>query len=85
MRRVVTTTTRQRAGASRFTRRAKKPPKYADAVALGLRRSDAATTYPEMTKKTSTPTMPPGIHVLSRCQTTTAPTATARSPSMSGR
>src|SRR4051812_40884357 len=40
---------------------------------------------PEMTKKTSTPTKPPDIPGTAAWNRTTARTATARSPSMSGR
>src|SRR5689334_15019894 len=40
---------------------------------------------PEMTKKTSTPTKPPGTPGTAAWNSTTARTATARSPSMSGR
>jgi len=40
---------------------------------------------PEMTKKTSTPTKPPGTIQGKAWNKTTDPTAMARSPSMSGR
>src|ERR1035441_5275870 len=40
--------------------------------------------YPEMTKKISTPTKPPGTHNMPAWYATTAVIATARNPSISG-
>jgi len=54
-------------------------------VAVASRHSSPVIRNPEMTKKTSTPTKPPSRPGIPAWNSTTASTATARRPSMSGR
>ncbi|CAM5739042.1 hypothetical protein SMICM304S_10892 [Streptomyces microflavus] len=72
-------------GSSRRARREKKSPSRIRPVLMASRTRRPVIRYPEMTKKTSTPMNPPARPGISAWKARTARTATARSPSMSGR
>jgi hypothetical protein len=80
----VATTVTSRAGKIRRIRRAQNPRNENVPVCSSPRRMPVIRN-PEITKKTSTPTKPPGIQRKPRWNSTTATTATARRPSISAR
>jgi hypothetical protein len=75
---------KRRGGASRLTRRTKNE-RYAQLPEATSRRTKPVIRYPLITKKTSTPTNPPGSQVALRWKTMTDTTAIALRPSISGR
>ncbi len=81
----VATTTTHDAGSSRRARRAQNRDNEIVPVVVASRRSSRVIKKPESTKKTSTPTNPPEKRVILAWNKMTTMTATARSPSMSGR